>query len=135
MARTDNRYRETLVAVFVHQGTLAGNLVARIFPIRIHERCAFGDYVAAHGLGVCRRRTDVDILFGLAVENAEVALHVLWHKSDEIANAVEGQALEFCLHVVFVVDVGGDYADILGQFSSPKTNDGRQAGNHPRRRK
>lgn len=71
VTRADDGYGETLVAVFVHQETLAGDFVARIFPIRVHETCALGDDVVAHRFGVCRGGTDVDVLLCDAAENAE----------------------------------------------------------------
>ena len=108
MAWSDDGDREALVAIVAHKQVLAGDLVARVLPVRIYERCSLVDDVAGRRLGVCRSAADIHKLLGLALEEAIVALQLFWYEANEIAHAVEAHSLELLGHICLVVDVGHD---------------------------
>ena len=76
MAGADDGDRKAVFTVFLHEERFAGNLVARVLPIRVGEGSALGDDVRGGGLVVGRGGTDVDILTTATLEETDIALYL-----------------------------------------------------------
>src|ERR1017187_5099339 len=98
---------EALFAVRAHKALFAGDLLLRVHPVRVGERCGLGDQIVRRGLLVCAGGTDEDVVAGPATEQRYVALYVRWFKGDPIDYGVERGAGECVGHGWGVLDVNG----------------------------
>ena len=105
VAGAHDSHRKAFLPVPLHQEIFAGDLIAGILPVRVCQGGAFGDGQRGHGLLVCRRAADKNVLGRAPRKQAHVTLDVLLGKGDEIHRHVEPLVSQCGLHRSFVMDV------------------------------
>ena len=117
VAGADDRHREAVLPMHLHQVLFAGDLVAAVLPVGIHQRRGLGDLVIPQGLLVGRGGGDEHELLGLTSKEAIIPLQLGGYEGDEVAHAVEGEPFDGLGGFRLIVDVGVDGMHACGQFS------------------
>ena len=119
VARADYRHGEAVLAVLPHQILLAGYLVAGVLPMWVREGSALRYPVVGQRLLVRRRGADVDVLLRPASEQTHVALDLLGHEADELADAVKGHIAESLRSPLLVADIAVYQLHARGKLAAP----------------
>jgi len=104
---------KALFAVGAHEAVFTGDLVARVLPVGIGQRCGFGNEVVTDRPLIGAGGADKDELAGTVAKQANVAFHVGWGEGDPVDNGIEGLVGEHIGNRGFIGDIGRDGADVL----------------------
>ncbi len=110
-----DRHREVALAVGGDEELLAGDLVARVLPLRVLQRRRLDDGHVGRRRLVGRGRGDEDVLVAPAGEDVDVALHLRGNEVDPVDDGVVVLPADRLAQRVGVVRVGGEPGDVLGE--------------------